>query len=133
MATELGLWLRDQRQARGWSAAEMARRIQRASRAAGDTTTSGAILATYIRRWERGLIAPTERYALHCAQALGISPAQFGPPQPHMSSRSRRMPPALPSRASGARRPGLFCRVDFGTPAAIVRLSPISSGWRRRR
>src|ERR1700684_3289142 len=80
MAHDLGLWLREQRQARGWSAAEMARQLQRAAKFNGDKTVPGsAILASYIRRWERGLTAPTERYRLYYCTALGTPPAEFGP------------------------------------------------------
>jgi len=83
MSHDLGLWLREQRQARGWSAAEMARQLQRAARANGDKTVPGcAILASYIRRWEHGTTGPTERYRLHYCTALGIPPAQFGSSQP---------------------------------------------------
>lgn len=83
MTHDLGLWLREQRQARGWSAAETARQRQQAAKANGDKTVPGsAILASYIRRWEHGTTSPTERYRLHYCTALGIPPAQFGPNQP---------------------------------------------------
>lgn len=79
MADELGLWLREQRQARGWSAAEMARQIQQAARATGDRTLPGStILASYVRRWEHNTITPAERYRLHYCKALGIAPSLFG-------------------------------------------------------
>jgi transcriptional regulator with XRE-family HTH domain len=80
MADALGPWLREQRQARGWSADEMARRLQRAGRANADTTLpSCAILSAYVRRWERGKIIPTERYLLHYGKAFGLPPGQLGP------------------------------------------------------
>jgi transcriptional regulator with XRE-family HTH domain/tetratricopeptide (TPR) repeat protein len=80
MADDLGLWLRQQRQSRGWSAAEMARKLQHAARANGDSTLPGtAILTSYIRRWEHGTITPGERYQLHYCQALDIRPERFGP------------------------------------------------------
>jgi transcriptional regulator with XRE-family HTH domain len=83
MSYDLGLWLREQRQAHGWSTAEMARQLRQAAKANADTTVPGsAVLASYIRRWERGTISPTERYALHYCKALRIPPAQFGPSQP---------------------------------------------------
>jgi transcriptional regulator with XRE-family HTH domain len=83
MVGDLGLWLREQRQAHGWSAAETARQLQQAAKANGDRTVPGsAILASYIRRWERGTTTPTERYRLHYCKALGIPPAQFGLGQP---------------------------------------------------
>jgi hypothetical protein len=81
MADDLGLWLREQRQARGWSAAEMARKLQHAARANGDTTLPGiAILTSYIRRWEHGAISPGERYQLHYCKALCIRPEQINLP-----------------------------------------------------
>jgi hypothetical protein len=44
----------------------MARRLRRAGQATGDAhLPATAILATYIRRWEHGKIAPTERYRLN--------------------------------------------------------------------
>ena len=76
----LGAWLREQRLAHGWSAAEMGRRLQQAAKASGDNTLPGAaILAAYVRRWENGLTAPTERYRLLYCRALGITPAEFSP------------------------------------------------------
>jgi transcriptional regulator with XRE-family HTH domain len=76
-------WLREQRLAHSWSAAEMARQLQQAAKATGDhTVTSAAILATYVRRWEAGRMGITERYRLHYCTALGIQLDDFGPPQP---------------------------------------------------
>jgi transcriptional regulator with XRE-family HTH domain len=80
MPAELGSWLRAQRQARGWNASEMARQLRRAATASGDILPGNQTLFTYLRRWEHGHIAPSERYALHYCTALGIDPARFGPP-----------------------------------------------------
>jgi len=81
MADTLSAWLREQRVARGWSAAEMGRQLRNAAKANGDNTAPGAaILTSYVRRWETGKIGLTERYRLHYCTALGIPPAQFGPP-----------------------------------------------------
>jgi len=83
MLDNLSAWLREQRLARGWSMAEMGRQLQHAAKATGDhTVPRTAILASYVRRWEAGKIGLTERYRLHYCTALGIPPAQFGPPQP---------------------------------------------------
>jgi transcriptional regulator with XRE-family HTH domain len=72
-AASLGLWLRTQRLARGWSIAEMARQLHRAAKATGDNSvTSTSIMITYVRRWESGKVAPTERYRLHYCSALRI-------------------------------------------------------------
>lgn len=81
MLDPLGNWLREQRLARGWTSAEMGRQLQQAAKATGDHTVPGtAILASYVRRWEKGKFSLTERYRLHYCTALGIPPAQFGPP-----------------------------------------------------
>lgn len=78
MLDQLSVWLREQRLARGWSVAEMGRRLQQAARSAGDHTVPGtAILASYVRRWEKGAIGLTERYQLYYCAAFGLPPAQF--------------------------------------------------------
>lgn len=82
MAAELGAWLRQQREARCWPRAEMARRLVQAGRDAGDTAmpTAGSMLHN-IHRWEReGGVS--ERHKLHYCRVLGILPGQFGPGQP---------------------------------------------------
>jgi hypothetical protein len=57
----------------------MARRLHRVAKAADDNTvTSTSIMTTYVRRWEAGKIAPTERYRLHYCSALCIGPTEFG-------------------------------------------------------
>jgi transcriptional regulator with XRE-family HTH domain len=79
---ELGAWLRAQRQARGWAAREMARRLIAAGRAAGDTSIPSLdTMCRNIRRWEHGPNTITERYKMHYCRALGIHPTQFGPAQ----------------------------------------------------
>jgi tetratricopeptide (TPR) repeat protein len=80
-SSELGAWLRQQREARGWPKAEMARRLVQAGRDSGDKampTTSGML--HNIHRWERegGL---SERHKLHYCRTLGIPASQFGPRQ----------------------------------------------------
>jgi transcriptional regulator with XRE-family HTH domain len=82
MPAELGSWLRAQRQARGWNASEMARQLRRAATANGDVVPGNQTLFTYLRRWEHGQVAPSERYTLHYCTALGIDPRHFGPPAP---------------------------------------------------
>jgi transcriptional regulator with XRE-family HTH domain len=78
MSAELCAWLRAQRQARGWNVPEMARQLRRAARASGDTVPDNTALCTYIRRWERGLVGPSERYMLHYCKAFGVPPAEYG-------------------------------------------------------
>jgi hypothetical protein len=79
MSSELGAWLRQQREARGWPKAEMARRLVQAGQEAGDTAIpSVASMLHNIHRWEReGGVS--ERHKLHYCRALGVQPGQFGP------------------------------------------------------
>jgi tetratricopeptide (TPR) repeat protein len=77
--SELGAWLRQQREARRWPKAEMARRLVQAGRDSGDKampTTSGMLHNIY--RWEReGGVS--ERHKLHYCRTLGIQAREFGP------------------------------------------------------
>jgi hypothetical protein len=58
--------------------AEMGRQLHRAAKASNDhTVPSVATLATYVRRWEKGVVGITERYRLHYCTALGIPPSDF--------------------------------------------------------
>ena len=83
MLTELGTWLRQQREARGWARREMARRLIQAAQAAGDKSVPGIDgMCHNIRRWERGHSDLTERYKLYYCTALGIAPDQFGTAPP---------------------------------------------------
>ena len=82
----IGMWLRQQREARSWPRREMARRLTQAAQATGDVTLPGIEhLCTYIRRWEFGRHDLTERYKLYYCTAFGIRVGQFGkapPPDP---------------------------------------------------
>jgi hypothetical protein len=49
---------------------------------------SAAIMTTYVRRWERGTVAPTERYRLLCCTVLGVplpSAPAIGQPSPALA------------------------------------------------
>ena len=62
----------------------MARQLIRAAKAAGDTSVPGADNISHnIYRWERGAVAPAERYQLYYCGAFAIPFGQFGssPPQ----------------------------------------------------
>lgn len=87
MSTELGAWLRAQREERGWSRNEMARRLIAAARETGDTSLPDAeTVRGYIYRWEHSKIRLlSERYVLHYCRALAIKPGQFGP-QPELAA-----------------------------------------------
>lgn len=76
---ELGIWLRQQREARCWARSEMARRLVKTAHANDDySITDVDNLCHNIYRWEHGKCCPSERYRLYYCHALGISPAQFG-------------------------------------------------------
>jgi transcriptional regulator with XRE-family HTH domain len=75
----LGAWLRQQREAQGWSRREQARRLIQAGREAGDTSMPGVDGVYHnIHRWERGDNEPTERYKLYYCKTLGIPVTEFG-------------------------------------------------------
>lgn len=79
MSSELAAWLRRQREDRGWTRTELARQLIRAARARGDTSLPGADNISHnIYRWERGTVAPAERYKLLYCSAFGIPFSQFG-------------------------------------------------------
>ena len=57
----------------------MARQLIRAARATGDTSVPGADNISHnIYRWERGAVAPAERYKLYYCGAFAIPFGQFG-------------------------------------------------------
>ncbi|MGD0246625.1 MAG: hypothetical protein ABSB59_40720 [Streptosporangiaceae bacterium] len=77
--TEIGAWLRAQREARCWSRLEMARQLIRAAHTANDQSIVGVDnLCHNIYRWERGAVNPGERYRLYYCHVLGIPLAAFG-------------------------------------------------------
>jgi hypothetical protein len=79
MDTELGAWLRRQREDRGWTKAEMARRLIQAAREADDTAIPELTgMQHNVHRWEReGGVS--ERYRLYYCRALGIHASEFSP------------------------------------------------------
>jgi transcriptional regulator with XRE-family HTH domain len=83
MSRELGAWLRQQRQARGWPVPEMGRRLRVAAKDCGDTAVPGGeAMSRNIRRWEAGKGGVSERYEMHYCKALGLPTGKFGPPRP---------------------------------------------------
>ncbi len=61
----------------------MARQLIRAAKARGDTSVPGADNISHnIYRWERGVVAPAERYQLFYCGAFEIPFSQFGPANP---------------------------------------------------
>ncbi|HEV2376188.1 MAG TPA: hypothetical protein VGS19_28965 [Streptosporangiaceae bacterium] len=134
MLGSLSSWLREQRLARAWSVAEMGRQLQQAAKANADhTVPRTSILASYIRRWEGGVIAPTERYRLHYCTALGIPPARFGAPSetPVAASAAQDMTPATPAACSTLAGWG----GEAGSPSALRSggASTYAEDWRGER
>jgi transcriptional regulator with XRE-family HTH domain len=79
MSSELGDWLRRQREDRGWTRAEMARQLIRAAKARGDTSVPGVDNISHnIYRWERGVVGPSERFRHYYCVAFAIPFSQFG-------------------------------------------------------
>jgi hypothetical protein len=77
--TDLGAWLRRQREGRFWDRLEMARQLIRAAQARGDMTMpSAGDLIHNINRWERGTTGISARYKLCYCLAFGIAPDDFG-------------------------------------------------------
>lgn len=79
MSSELGSWLRGQREARGWSRADMARRLITAAREAGeDAASSPENLRHSIYRWERGLSGISGPHQRLICRAFDIVPGGLG-------------------------------------------------------
>lgn len=79
----LSVWLRQQRETRGWSRREQARRLIQAGRDAGDTAMPSVDdMTRSTRRWERGDNEPTERYRLYYCKTFEIPVAEFGATAP---------------------------------------------------
>jgi hypothetical protein len=70
-----GAWLRSQRQARDWDVPEMARQLAAAAGSNRGGLPDHDGLVHYIRRWERGVIAISERYWLLYKRAFGLASA----------------------------------------------------------
>ena len=105
MATDVSAWLREQREARGWTRSEMARQLIRAGRTRGDRQLPGLDgMCHNIYRWERG--GPlSERYRLHYCQAFGIQAAQFAPsPHPEPGPPAVAAGPGCPHPTAARRR-----------------------------
>jgi transcriptional regulator with XRE-family HTH domain len=80
MSTDLGTWLRTQREERGWSRSDIARRIIARAKETGDGGLPSAdTLRKSIYRWETGQVEMSEKYRLLYCRVLSIKPAQFGP------------------------------------------------------
>jgi transcriptional regulator with XRE-family HTH domain len=127
MSSELAAWLRRQREDRGWTRTELARQLIRAARARGDTSMPGADNISHnIYRWERGAVAPAERYKLLYCGAFGIPFGQFGTaPPPGMVDTGTGVPASsayrgtpLPERGASAIRREVLMAAHEGSEHA---------------
>lgn len=127
MSETLGGWLRAQRLARGWPAAEMGRQLHQAAKATGDNTVpSVMILTSYVRRWEHDKFGVTERYRLHYCTALAIDVGEFGPghaPPGHQESPPIQQEESSPPAPSGVLAAGLPV-AGLGEAGCIVLVVP---------
>ena len=76
--SELGTWLRRERERRGWNKGELVRRLIKAAREGGDTSVPDAEgVRRSVYRWEaEGGVS--ERYRFHYCRAFGIDVSEFG-------------------------------------------------------
>ncbi len=117
MSSELGAWLRRQREDRGWTRSEMARQLIRAAHDKGDTSVPGIDNISHnIYRWERGVVGPAERYQLYYSGAFGIPFSQFGPQGYRLQ--------AARDRGLTARPPGMVDPSPAAPAAAAYRGTP---------
>ena len=140
MPTDVSTWLREQREARGWTRSEMARQLIAAGRARGDRQLPGLDgMCHNIYRWERG--GPmSERYRLHYCRAFGIQSAQFAPgpiPEPAAEasragrpgrSEQARNADGVPGTARVRRCPGTSRSCSAGhpvSPSTVRRKGPV--------
>jgi transcriptional regulator with XRE-family HTH domain len=78
-SSQLGAWLRGERERRRWSRAEMSRRLIKAAGENDDYGMPGVSdIVQSIYRWERGTVTPGERYRMYYCHAFGITPDRFG-------------------------------------------------------
>jgi transcriptional regulator with XRE-family HTH domain len=118
MTTELGAWLRQQREERGWSRTDMARSLITAARETGDHSMPDAdVVGNYVYRWERGLIAVlSERYVLLYCRAFGIRPGEFGPRPELPADVGHARPSSAPPTTTGVPSRGLVAYRGIEAP-----------------
>ena len=125
MTTDLGAWLRAQREERGWSRSDTARRLITAARESGDHLPCADTLRKSIYRWEAGQVEMSEKYRLLYCRVLSIKPAEFGP-QPEHPRGTVAVEPAVRPSGGG---------VPFANPVAYrgIEAWATGRGTRQRR
>lgn len=123
MSSELGAWLRQQREDRGWTRSELARQLIKVARSRGDLSVPSADNISHnIYRWERGAVTPAERYQLYYCGAFGIPFSQFGVPAPPGPQSAAFSPPGR--RAGALALPGMVDPAPGATAAPAYRGLP---------
>src|SRR5689334_14919687 len=136
MSSELGAWLRQQREDRGWTRSELARQLIKVARTKGDMSVpSAGNISHNIYRWERGAVTPAERYQLYYCGAFGIPFSQFGAPASPSAHPGpppgtlahpgtppgTPVPPGMVDPAAGAAAAPAYRGLTSAAPAAPVR------------
>jgi transcriptional regulator with XRE-family HTH domain len=124
-AVTLGAWLRSERLARGWTFAELGRRLYQAGVARGDGAVAGALsLSSYVPRWESDKCAPSRRYRMHYCAVFGIDPRQFGPAGVSLAgegdSTARELPYPYVDEAGG-----LVVKIPHGCREIVIHVYPL--------
>ncbi len=115
----LSVWLRQQRETRGWSRREQARQLIRAGRDAGDTAMP-SVESVYhnIHRWEHGDNEPAERYKLYYCKTFEIPVTEFGTTAP-------RTDPLAPIATVHAH--GLMVSVGYVSGRLVIEISGLET------
>jgi DNA-binding transcriptional regulator YhcF (GntR family) len=75
--TRAGMWLLEQRLARGWTKAEMARRMHPAVSVSDSKVPRVSSIVRGLGGWERGEHYPRDSWRAVLCQVLGVKPADF--------------------------------------------------------
>ena len=144
VSAAFGAWLRRQREARGWSRSELARRM---TDAAGSAVTAPAhVLEGYLSRWEAGHVAISARYRQLLDAVLGsgantptADPVSV-PPDPRQWVRAMRAIESdiadgqwkpgdqLPARSALAQRYGLSADAVMRAQDELLRTGALRRG-----
>src|SRR2546423_525602 len=125
MSPELGAWLRQQREDRGWTRSELARQLIKVARTKGDMSVPSADNISHnIYRWERGAVTPAERYQLYYCGAFGIPFSQFGAPASPGTPPGALVPPGMVDHGPGASAATAYRGLPSADPAAPDRGAP---------
>ena len=116
----LGAWLRQQREDRGWSRREQARRLIQAGRDAGDAAMPSVDdMARSTRRWERGDNEPTERYKLYYCKTFEIPATEIGATAPGTG---------VPSPIATVNAHGLSVSLGYVSGRLVIEISGLDTG-----